>query len=229
MIMKESKENSKANPLATRDPLFNKSSLFHRLVIAETPNPAAGVGFSTSAVGVSAGTGDPAWLFLVGSSGFDMWESNLEIWGFESLLPENKMNKKGQRRTEKCGDFSRNRNETGDWETLFPATDNSALSCLSREVFQVRPLCFDILTRVARFLTYYDVARKDSSNLLCQNQLKFEDILFFFCSNNSKLSIYLKLCLVILEKQVHIKGSFHCKWNILNLFCKRSLALGSIQ
>lgn len=79
MIMKESKENSKANPLAMTEPLFNKSSLFHRLVIAEAPNPTPGVGFSTSVVGAAVVGGEAAALLLVCLSGFDIRELSLKI------------------------------------------------------------------------------------------------------------------------------------------------------
>lgn len=74
MIIKASKEKSKANPLKAKDPLFIKSSLFHRRTIAGTPNPvdvvAGFVWFSTSATGGAVG---PVGCFIVGSSTFDMF------------------------------------------------------------------------------------------------------------------------------------------------------------
>lgn len=59
--MKDSKEKKKANPLRKREPLFNKSSLFQRLLMAET----VGVGFSTLEL-------DPASSILVGSTALDI-------------------------------------------------------------------------------------------------------------------------------------------------------------
>lgn len=97
IMIKVIRENRKANPVNTNEPLFLKSLLFHRCTIADTPNIVPGgllffsttvtsgalgpIGvvpgllFSTSAFGGAVGTVGgkfPASCFGVSSSRFDM-------------------------------------------------------------------------------------------------------------------------------------------------------------
>lgn len=79
MMMKASKEKTRASPLNAREPLLNKSSLFHRRMIPATPNPVpavracSSVWFSTSAAaggGVGTTGGGPWSCFGEASSRF---------------------------------------------------------------------------------------------------------------------------------------------------------------